>query len=196
MTVPRAASFAVTFKVGGNEQINMPGTSSLSEEIIDELLECLDIFNRGNEAELKAHINEDAYYRNFIGLVKSLAPDGETVKVVGFTTLRRGKVKKVSLMARNSELSPKELQHQSEKEERVQVSGILKMADSRKKGTDQIEIIDTSNTHHTIIVPSGMMSDIVKPLWERQVLVTGIRQGKKINLRDIQPLDSKDHDSP
>ena len=99
-------------------------------------------------------------------------------------------------MARNSELSPKELQHQSEKEERVQVSGILKMADSRKKGTDQIEIIDTSNTHHTIIVPSGMMSDIVKPLWERQVLVTGIRQGKKINLRDIQPLDSKDHDSP
>ena len=199
MTAPRAASFAVTFKVGGSDQINMPGMS-LSEEIIDELLECLDIFTRGDEEKLKKQINEEAYYRNFTSLARGLAPDGEIVKVVGFTTLRRGEVKKVTLVAKNSELLLKQPTHRTvpdlaQAADTVQVSGTLKMADSRKKGKDEIQIIDSDNVRHTIIVPPGMMSDIVKPLWETQVLVTGIQKGEKISLQDIRPIGPKDQDS-
>src|SRR5271156_6731009 len=47
LSVPRAASFAVTFRVGGSDQLNLFGLSN-AETVIDELLECLDIYNRGD----------------------------------------------------------------------------------------------------------------------------------------------------
>jgi hypothetical protein len=39
---------------------------------------------------------------------------------------------------------------------------------------------------HRIIVPEGMLSDIVRPLWEEKVSVTGIQTGTNIHLLDIQ----------
>lgn len=53
MTAPRAASFAVTFRVGG-VQLSLPGLS-LGEQIIDELLDCLDLFTRGRSATQGSH---------------------------------------------------------------------------------------------------------------------------------------------
>ena len=70
----------------------------------------------------------------------------------------------------------------------VQVSGTLKMADSRKK-TDEIQIISEGNVRHTVVVPSGMMSDIVKPLWDTEVTVTGVQKGKKIHLMQIRAVE-------
>src|SRR5207248_2413462 len=43
MSTPRAASFAVTFRIG--QQMAMPGMSK-TEFVIDEVLECLDLFTR------------------------------------------------------------------------------------------------------------------------------------------------------
>ncbi len=56
MTVPRAASFAVTFKVGTAAQLNLPGTS-VGEQVIDELLECLELFTRGEEDRYWVSLN-------------------------------------------------------------------------------------------------------------------------------------------
>jgi hypothetical protein len=36
-----------------------------------------------------------------------------------------------------------------------------------------------------IIVPEGMMNDIVRPLWDDTVIVTGTRLKNKIHLKDI-----------
>jgi hypothetical protein len=69
MSVPRAACFAVTFRVGGSPQQSLPGLSP-AKEVIDELLDCLQLYTQGDEAQLKERIREDAYYRNFVGLAR------------------------------------------------------------------------------------------------------------------------------
>jgi hypothetical protein len=76
MRVPRAASFAVTFRVGGSKQLSLSGFSR-SQEIVDELLDCLQLYTEGEEAQLKERISEEAYLRNFVGLalMPPLIPD-------------------------------------------------------------------------------------------------------------------------
>lgn len=195
MTAPRAASFAVTFKVGRNDQLKLFG-ASMAEEVIDELFECLEIFTRNDEQQLRQRINEEAYFRNFVALAKGIAPDGRGVELVGFTTLRAGQLKEVALRAkRESELSPTaELMSITESGEPVTVSGILKRADSLKEGKNEIIIVDVTGFRHAIIVPPGMMSDIVRPLWETDVVVTGTRRGRKISLQDIKALNTDEQE--
>jgi hypothetical protein len=195
MTAPRAASFAVTFKVGRSNQLSLPGLS-FGQQVIDELIECLEIVSCGDEAQLKERIPDDAYYRNFLGLTKLIAPDGLRVRQVGFTTLRQGTVKTVALKAQESNrlLSPAgsaptpRSSLPGSAADIVQVSGILKLADSTKEGKDKIRLVSEGNVHHEIEVPSGMMDDIVRPLWNSLVLVTGTQKGKRIILQDIRPL--------
>lgn len=195
LSVPRAASFAVTFRVGSNDQLKLFGLSD-AETVIDELLECLDIFNRKDEAHLRQRISEEPYYRNFVGLADSIAPDGDRVDLVGFTTVRRGEVREVALKAEKSAgtslsaeldvLKPRAPQP----ENTIEISGILKFADSLREGKNKIQILDTSNVRHSIVVPPGMMSDIVKPLWETEVTVKGLCKGKTVTLLNIRPSSS------
>jgi hypothetical protein len=196
MTVPRAASFAVTFRVGASEQLNLPGLG-LAEQVIDELVECLALYKSGDEKRLHERIAEDAYYRNFMGLAQNIAPDGRNVELVGFTTLRGGTPKQVQLThtrqdapvqsPKAAETPPTEKPHEAT----VEITGTLVFADSRKmaRRAHEIQIVSADNIHHTIVVPEGMMSDVVKPLWEEEVTVTGTQKGKKIHLMQIRPAE-------
>lgn len=199
MSVPRAACFAVTFRVGGLAQQSLPGLSP-GEAVIDELLDCLQLYTQGEEAQLKDRIQEDAYYRNFVGLARTLQPDGAKVNMVGFTTVRRGATKQVAMMQAPGDppaLIPKDaIQEQGKKAkpdaELVELRGELLIANATKKSDTQsgeIEIVTSGNVRVTVVVPPGLMSDIVKPLWESEVEVTGARRGrgKKIHLMQIKP---------
>jgi hypothetical protein len=201
-SVPRQASFAVSLRVGQSAQMKIAGTSSLGEETIDDLLECLELFNRGDEAQLKKRIPQEDYYINFVGLARNIAPDGNDVKFVGFSTFRDGVVRTVSLTNQGSSdihLKPPfglaALQTPEGGEEAPSIRGILKEADSRDSKRGKIHIIDKDGSSHTVIVPPGMMADIVKPLWESEVIVTGDRKGKVLHLTDIRPVkpNSKAH---
>jgi hypothetical protein len=157
----------------------------------------LELFTNGEHDKLKDRIQEEAYYRNFIGLARAIAPDGEQVDLVGFTTLRRGHVKKVAMTTKrdDSRLSLPRVSTITERkvlaDDRIaEVSGVVKMADALRAGKDTIKIIDGAGRQHTIIVPAGMMSDIVKPLWDTQVVVSGIKKRRAIELRDIRPANS------
>ena len=193
VSVPRAASFAVTFKVG--RQLELPGIS-IGEQVIDELLDCLEIYNRGDERQLRERIAEEPYYRNFIGLARTIQPDGRRVGVVGFTAVRQGTTRQVALTSsveNTPMLRPRDIDVGKRKGKAepasVEVSGILKMADSRKK-MDEIQLIASDGVRHTVVVPEGMMSDIVKPLWDAEVAVTGVRKGRKIHLIQIRSVES------
>lgn len=199
-SVPREGSFAVSLRVGQGAQMKIAGTSSLGEETIDDLLECLELFNRGNEAQLKRRIPQKDYYTNFVGLARSIAPDGNDVKLVGFSAVRGGVVRTVSLTSQGvSEIhlvptfGVAPLQNPEGGEETSSIQGILKEADSRDSKRGKIHIIDKDGASHTVIVPPGMMADIVKPLWESEVIITGDRKRKLIHLTDIRPVkpDSK-----
>jgi hypothetical protein len=197
-TAPRASSFAVSFRLGRTTQLTLPeiGTS-LGEQTVDEMLECLDLFTKGNQDTLKTRIPQEDYYNNFIGLAKNIAPDGQDVNLVGFTTVRQGSLKKVAMTAATEPPSPVSFDKPlvtpaavQEDEGTVAIQGVLREADSRKKGREKIQILDPEGTFHTIIVPPGMMSDIVKPLWESEVIVMGTRKkkAKAIHLTEIRPV--------
>jgi hypothetical protein len=193
MSVPRAASFAVTFRVGTTQQLSLPGLS-LGEGVIDELVECLTLYTRRDDGQLRARIPNEAYYRNFVSLAQNIEPDGRNIDLVGFTTVRGGTPRQVQLTYRPP-LVPffrDEAQQRSDVKrdnpDTVQVTGTLKFADSRKR-TNEIQIVSTGNVRHPIVVPDGMMSDIVKPLWGEEVTVTGLQKGKKIHLMQIRAVE-------
>jgi hypothetical protein len=194
MSVPRAASFAVTLRVGASQQLSLPGLSP-GERVIDELVECLELYTRRNDEQLRARIPDEAYYRNFVSLAQTIEPDGRNIELVGFTTVRSGTPRQVQLthtptvlpVPKNDVLAGLSAREKPD-EETVQVSGTLEMANSVKK-TNEIQIVSTGKVRHTIVVPDGMMSDIVKPLWEEEVTVIGVQKGKKIHLMQIRAVE-------
>jgi len=71
------------------------------------------------------------------------------------------------------------------------ITGRLKYADGIIAEKQKIKLIDDEGIPHNIIVPEGMMSDIVKPLWDERVKVTGFYHYRAIALEDISkaPID-------
>jgi hypothetical protein len=199
MTAPRAACFAVTFRVGETRQQSLPGLSP-GGQVIDELLDCLQLYTQGEEEQLKERIKEEAYFRNFVGLARTLQPDGARVSMVGFTTVRRGATKQVSLTRATNEtqahslqgLFPEKGRKRKSNGETVELRGELLIADATKKKvgkqSGEIEIVTAGNVKVKVVVPPGMMSDIVKPLWESEVEVIGTRKGQKVHLVQIRPV--------
>jgi len=196
MSVPRAASMAVTLRVSRPKPL--PGFEEEieyihSSQVIDELISCLDSFSRSEEKELRERIPQEAYYRNFVGIAKNLAPDGNEVRVVGFTALRRGQERRVSLTNPRDQIKlVPELRRELEAKEKGEIAtitGRLLLADARHSGREKIQLIDDEGQAHNVIVPEGMMSDIVRPLWEERVQVTGYYRRKSIRLEDINKVE-------
>ncbi len=182
LSVPRAASFAVTFRIGLPEkQTALPGMEDIVSEpqrIIDDVLEGLESFKEKDEKRLKKIIPDETYRRNFVGLAERLAPDGVQVKVVGLTVLRDGTERRVALVRRQPERAT---DRPSEKTTRATLIGKLLWA-SATSPRKRIKIIDQEGVSHSLIVPAGMMADVVKPLWEDMVKVRGTRKGGVVYL--------------
>jgi hypothetical protein len=96
VSVPRAASFAVSLRVA-SEKDQGEFAFSESTKIIDRVLERLDLFERNDLGALRRTIPEQAYFDNFLELASELAPDGEQVRLVGFTASRDGTEKQLEM---------------------------------------------------------------------------------------------------
>src|SRR5205814_1258011 len=112
---------------------------------------------------------------NFVALARNIAPDGEVVNFVGFSAVKEGVMRTVSLVAQNvgtAALGPSlaiaALKSPPLKDTGADIQGMLKEADSRDSKRGKIHVIDAEGTSHAVIVPPGMMSDIVKPLWDTE----------------------------
>jgi len=179
-------SFVVSLKVGSpNKQLLLPLPNLATNQIVDEILTCLELFNASKEIELRDKIPTPSYYRNFVGIARSIAPDGDEVNVVGFTTSRRT----VELTKPRDEIGLSldvELAEDIDTETKIDITGTLKYADATHSEKQTIRLIDENGKTYYIIVPEGMMSDIVKPLWDEIVTVTGLHRGKEIQLENIR----------
>ena len=187
LSPPRAASFAVTLKLGRpTDQLSIPGILN-TDAILDEFMDLMEMVSQSRVAEIQKSISDPAYLRNFIGLSKKIAPDGERIRQVGFTVLRGGTERFVEVTTPASELPPIPVveEPQSVETEPVEVRGVLRYADALRDTSNEIKVIDEKQNTHIIEVPEGMMNDIVRPMWNLQVRIKGIRTGKRIILEDI-----------
>lgn len=186
MAVPRAASFAVSFKVGQPKGMDRLPGFNYPADIIDELMSCLQMFDQQRENELREKIPDRAYFTNFVALVRDVAPDGRQVKEVGLTTIRRGAEIHVPITRKRSQISlVSSIAPTQDRGKLVKVEGQLLLADKTRKHRE-IGLVDKKGKVHRVLVPEGMMSDIVKPLWECTVVVEGNRVDDVINLQDIR----------
>jgi len=67
----------------------------------------------------------------------------------------------------------------------VSVRGTLRFADSVQEQNQIIRVIEDSGVVHVVRVPQGMMRDIVRPMYEDEVVVTGRKVGEEIRLESI-----------
>lgn len=191
VSAPRAASFAISFRIGASKQLSFPGVTiaHAPDAIIDDIFENFELFNESATEKLRHKIEDPAYYRNFIGLAREIAPDGEAIKRVGLTTMRQGKEHYVKLTLRREEAPGIEPEPIEVDEERfISVQGQLLYADEMKEGSENIKLKDERGNIFKIKVPSGMMSDIVRPMWESEVMVSGFRKAGWITLEDIKRI--------
>lgn len=178
--VPRPQSFALTVQIGHRIQQGRFGKLD-QEQIIDEVTESLGDFANADIEKLKKTINSEIYLRNFIELARRIAPDGEKITTVGITTIRMGKEKATALTRPAKEIVKAITERGSKKAKDnpdIEIVGRLNFADSTGK-KDIIKIRDHNGQDHRVSVPSGMMADIVKPLWDNDVVIRG-KQGKDI----------------
>jgi hypothetical protein len=188
-SVPRAASFALTIRIGKTKKQTEISGLEKSKDIIDDLLENIDLINNGNENRLKQNISDPAYFRNFFSLTKELAPDGDEVSLVGFTVIRGNKEKKFQFTKKKSELATsftatEGIKKNSNKNlKKVELKGTLSAADSDNHNL-RLKV-EGSTSRIFIKVPQGL-GDIVKKYWEEKVIIKGIQlPGNSIQLIDI-----------
>ncbi len=100
----RRASFAFTFRIGGtSKQLEMYNDNT-SIALIDTIVDNIRLINDANFDELKTSIPEESYYLNFISLAKELAPDGDDIKMIGFTYIKDGKEQRLQFTRSRNEI--------------------------------------------------------------------------------------------
>ena len=189
VSVPRAASFAVTLRVG-----RPTGQRYLPIElqvIVDEFMDLMEMVDGSDFRSLEERIPEPPYLRNFLGLAKKIAPDGERVQQVGFTVARRdGEERRVSVTKLAAEIPLPSIVESSTEDKipgkPVEVRGMLRFADATGNEGNVIKIVNDEGRRQSVRVPEGMMNDIVRPMWDSKVIVKGLRRGRAIVLQDIE----------
>lgn len=196
LAAPKAASFAVAVRIGNKRpQRMLPGFSG-PDAVLDEFLACLELFEDQDRAKLSDRIPDEAYYRNFTALAMRLAPDGDRIRQVGFTLMRGTEERRIALTRRPAKAHFQRAEG-ANGHAPIRIVGWLRKADETKKNKELIAVVDESGRAHPILVPPGMMSDIVKPLWGERVFAIAIK-GKdgKLSLSEIEPAPSEDENSP
>jgi hypothetical protein len=189
LTIPRAASYAISIRLGSPAEQFDVFSPEPSSEIVDEIFGCLDDFENDEFSKLENRISNTEYYDNFIGLAKQLAPDGKDINLVGLTIMREGKPKE--LMLTKHKLKSESILPIIPTEEistTVTLKGKLHYANAIKT-KNIIKLEDKDGRSHQIRVPEGMMNDIVRPLWDEFVEVNTVKEGKYFKLSDIQKAD-------
>ncbi len=190
ITVPRAASFAVSLRIGGSQR-SLPGME-FPREVIDDLFDCFELFDAGDLQKLEEHIQDESYFRNFVGLTGKIAPDGNNISRVGFTETTPQGERRVALSHKPGRIRiASTAPTPTESEQPIEVCGLLLQADAKSSHKGFIQVVDDVGKAHQFVVPRGMMSDIVKPMFEERVTVTALSKGSHAQLEAIHPIDDE-----
>ena len=185
VSVPREGSFAVTLKFGSLIQPALPGMSDAAS-VMNDFMQLIELINRSRDDVIQDLIADEAYLRNFFSLAKRIAPDGKSIRQVGFTAIRNGSEHSVALTRPADEIiAPSPTAPPDSDAEPVEIRGVLRFADAISGSGDQIRVVDSEGKPHPVDVPAGMMNDIVRPMWDERVVIQGMRAGNRITMVTI-----------
>lgn len=179
LSVPRAASFAITYRLGDAQTLLQGMTGA--DDVLSALLDDIEYANSGDWVSLRRTTGSLDYYSNFLALLRQIAPDGEEIRLLGFTAQKSGTVRKVSFVKTRRDLKAGSSTIRSKQE--MVVEGVLGAAD---RGSNFVRVGDAR-----IRVPDGMIDDIVRPMWGQQVraIIERRRQTASWTLKDVELLE-------
>ncbi len=193
VSVPRAASFAITFKIAIPDEQLKVFEELPKGELISEVMDCIELYEKNELKKLEEKISSDQYFSNFSGLIDKVLPDGENVSLVGFTYNKDNEEKAVSLRKTREKLEITNIKEQDSPNillglntgDEVVLKGILQVAD-RSIDVPLIKI-NSNGILYRVLVPEGQIDDVVRPLWDKSVIIKGTKQHKKtIQMDKIQ----------
>lgn len=197
LSVPRAASFAITLRFGTGQQLSLPGMKNFPMMVTEDLLDCLDLLANQDMRALRDKISDEAYFRNFVALARTIAPDGKKITLVGLTAFNRNRERKVALKTPRDKISAVDTEDQAlGTGQRIEVRGTLLEADARNETKGCIRLVSSDGKTHKVSGPHGRVRDIVKPMFGREVVVAGVRKKGEIALEDINLAESDASEMP
>lgn len=177
--VPTAGSFAIAIKLAHTrEQTSFPGLLGI-EDVVDEFLNLLEAGEERTSDALGRLIPDPDFRKNFVSLGKKLAPDGKRISQVGFTLVNRGDTRSMSVTTPKSRFLSSQLESHDPTERIEQVSGILRFADASTRRSNQIRLVSDKGDTQVVLVPPGLMDDIVRPMWNLHVTARGTLKGRQ-----------------
>jgi hypothetical protein len=176
-------SFAITIKLGVAKNESFPLFVNASQ-VIDEVLSDIELVNNSEEHKLREKIQQTDYYQNFLAMTREIAPDGDKINFVGFTSARKA----VSLTRKRMEIEiPPEVQKSDIERTQIRVEGVLDYATARKQ-SEAIGLTTEEGDEYNIIVQDGL-DDLVRSYFRQKVIVTGWYDQKNLYLTDLQSAD-------
>lgn len=176
VSVPRAASFAVSLKVA-SQKGQAEFSFAESSVVVDHLMTRLGMFERAEYEALSKEIPKKEYFDNFVRLATELAPDGKLVKMVGFTT-QRGSVEKRIEMRRSPKADGK-LAVFVPSNERRPVKGKLFYFNENNEGTLTIKLRTDDGFEYRLKADPDMLTKASKYVGRKSgVTVTGVQTSR------------------
>lgn len=186
LSTARQGSFAITIRLGVAKGEQKP-LFLTAAKVIDEILTGIELINNSDEKGLRERIKIEGYYRHFLVSTRDIAPDGDKISFVGFTSSKRA----VSLTKQRDEISEIKITPEpgkgETKESAIKVEGLLDFASARKK-KGAIGLTTKDGDEYNIIVEEGL-DDLVRSYFSQWVVITGLSKKKNIYLKDIQSIE-------
>jgi hypothetical protein len=100
-----AASYGIILKITRpfEDETLFPYTAPT--KYLDNLLENVELLNEGRYDDLHDKLPDESYYTNFITKARNLAPDGDNVKLVGFSVQRSENERQFEFSRKKSEIN-------------------------------------------------------------------------------------------
>lgn len=168
-----AASYALVMKFTRPDTTEeLPGMETVPKNI-DEFLECITLVNNKKYKELSDRIGSPDYFTNFVHHAKKIAPDGEEVKMVGFTIYRNNEEKIFKFDRKKSDIEEgiNELQESISPELSMSITtleGRLVIADGLK---NHIHLKGDDKKTYKIQIANEAQKDIVREYYSEDVRI-------------------------
>lgn len=189
-SAPPSGSFAISLRLG-HPAAALPGLLGPAR-VIGEFIDLMAMVNDGDMDSVERRIPDPAYRNNFVGLARRVAPDGDDIRQVGFAANVGEDIRTVAFTRSSSQICPPDTADSPDASDWIEIAGMLGYADVGSHNGKRFKIIDARGQMHDIQAPSGMMDDIVRPMWNSSVTVVGTRRPRQkiIRLYDIRPSES------
>lgn len=173
-------SFTVKLKLGQPE-LQQQSFLINTSDVIGEIIQGIELLSNYDEDALRELIQSEGYYHHFISMARELAPDGDQIQFVAFSsntkivniTRSRDKIDLTNNTNQDALTSSRTL---------IKVEGVLDHATSRRG--DMVGLTTAEGVQYDITIKEGF-DDLVRSYFKKYVIITGLLDGKMIEPTDI-----------